>query len=566
MEQVTARRDLLLIAALVVLVAALFAGSLAVGPVVLSPADVVGGLFGRANEAANIIVREIRLPRAILSLMIGGTLGLSGAALQGLLRNPLAAPSLFGAPVGGGVRCGHGHLARYCRCAVFALPVAAIAGALVSVGLLILVAGPRASLLVLILAGLAISSLAGAGTSLALNLAPNPFAALEIAFWLLGSLEDRSMRHVWIALPFMVVGVVLLMWDRRAFRALTLGEEAAASLGFDLTWIRLRVVAGVAAAVGAGVAVAGSIGFVGLVAPHLMRPFVGYDPGRLLIPAALSGAALLTASDIVVRLIPSQEEIKVGVLTALIGAPFFIFLMHAAALRFVGSRGMNEPALSVTGLSVSLGRRTVLTDVSLSIAAGTFVAIIGPNGAGKTTLLRAIAGLVPSRGEIVVAGAPLPSLPLQVRAQRIAYLPQGHVFHWPLTVAEIVALGRLPRGAGADLSAADRSAVAAAMAETGTTEYATRPVTTLSGGERARVAMARVLATEAPIILADEPTASLDARLPDRRHRDAQAACAQFRHRGCGAARSRPLPRAMPTASWCSTADASSRTGPHAMC
>ena len=191
----------------------------------------------------------------------------------------------------------------------------------------ILVAGPRSSLLVLILAGLAISSLAGAATALALNLAPNPFAALEIAFWLLGSLEDRSMRHVLIALPFMVFGAFLLMWDRRAFRALTLGEEAAASLGFDLSRVRLRVIFGVAAAVGAGVAVAGTIGFVGLVAPHLMRPFVRYDPARLVIPAALAGAALLLAADIAVRLIPAADEIKVGVLTALIGAPFFIALI-----------------------------------------------------------------------------------------------------------------------------------------------------------------------------------------------------------------------------------------------
>jgi iron complex transport system permease protein len=132
------------------------------------------------------------------------------------------------------------------------------------------------------------------------------------------------MRHVLIALPFMAVGVALLFWDRRAFRALTLGEEAAASLGFNLTAVRLRVIAGVAAAVGAGVAVAGTIGFVGLVAPHLMRPFVRYDPARLVIPAALAGAALLLAADIAVRLIPSMEGIKVGVLTALIGAPFFI--------------------------------------------------------------------------------------------------------------------------------------------------------------------------------------------------------------------------------------------------
>jgi len=320
-------RDVLLLAVLAALVTALFLVSLAVGPVWLPAETVLSALAGQGPQAAQIIVNEIRLPRALLSVMIGGTLGLSGAALQGLLRNPLAAPSLFGAPSAVAFGAVTVIALGLVDALSFALPIAAIAGALLSVGLLILVAGPRASLLVLILAGLAISSLAGAGTSLALNLAPNPFAALEIAFWLLGSLEDRSMRHVLIALPFMIVGTVLLLVDRRAFRALTLGEEAAQSLGFDLRRVRLRVVFGVAAAVGAGVAVAGTIAFVGLVAPHLVRPLVRFDPGRLVIPAALSGAALLTAADIAVRLIPSTGEIKVGVLTALIGAPFFIALI-----------------------------------------------------------------------------------------------------------------------------------------------------------------------------------------------------------------------------------------------
>lgn len=331
------RSDALLVGALALLVLVLAVVSLAVGAVALSPLTIFGAVTGSASEAARIIVLDIRLPRTILAIFIGGTLGLSGAALQGLLRNPLAAPSLFGAPSAAAFGAVMMISLGIVDALSFALPVAAIVGALISVALLILVAGPRASLLVLILAGLAISSLAAAGTSLALNLAPNPFAALEIAFWLLGSLEDRSMRHVLIALPFMAVGIVLLAWDRSAYRALTLGEEAAASLGFDLSRVRLRVVLGVAAAVGAGVAVAGTIGFVGLVAPHIVRPFVRYDPGRLVWPAALSGAALLLAADIAVRVIPSQGEIKVGVLTSLIGAPFFIYLIMRRRYDLTGA-------------------------------------------------------------------------------------------------------------------------------------------------------------------------------------------------------------------------------------
>lgn len=169
-------------------------------------------------------------------------------------------------------------------------------------------------------------------------------------------------------------------------------------------------------------------------------------------------------------------------------------------------------ALSMANAAVSLGGRPILAGVDLSLRRGEFVAMVGPNGAGKTTLLRALAGLVPATGDLTVDTSHIARLSLAERARRIAYLPQGHVFHWPMQVADIVALGRLPRGAGADLSAADRAAIARAMEATGIAAHAERPVTTLSGGERARVALARVLATEAEIILADEPTASLDPR------------------------------------------------------
>lgn len=300
--------------------------SLGVGPVWLSPAEIVAVFTGR-HETARIIVMEIRLPRMLLALSIGGILGLSGAAMQGLLRNPLAAPSLFGAPQSAAFAAVTTISLGLNSTLSWGLPVAAIGGAFLSVFLLLAIAGRNASLLLLILAGLAIASLAGAGTALAMNLAPNPFAALEIAFWLLGSLEDRSMRHVWLALPFITAAAALLLANKNAFRALTLGEEAAQSLGVDVARLRLIVIIGVALGVGASVAVAGSIGFIGLMAPHLARSFIGHDPARLLIPSALTGQALLLAADIAVRIIPATTDIKVGVLTSIIGVPFFLWLI-----------------------------------------------------------------------------------------------------------------------------------------------------------------------------------------------------------------------------------------------
>lgn len=315
------------VAALACLTAVLFAVSLGVGPVRLSPGEVASALLGQGSEEARIIATEIRLPRAVLGLAIGAMLGLSGAALQGLLRNPLAEPALFGAPQAAAFGAVLTISLGVADVLSFALPLAAILGAFGSIFLLLVVAGRNASLLLLILAGLAVSTLAGAATALAMNLAPNPFAALEIAFWLLGSLDDRSFRHVALALPFMSAGAVLLMMGRHGFRVLTLGEEAAQSLGVRVERLRLLVVTGVALGVGASVAVAGAIGFVGLVSPHLMRPFVGHDPGRLLGPSALCGACLLLAADILVRIIPSTSDIKVGVFTAIVGVPFFLYLI-----------------------------------------------------------------------------------------------------------------------------------------------------------------------------------------------------------------------------------------------
>jgi iron complex transport system permease protein len=314
------------ICALALALSGLAALSLIIGPADLSLQETWAGL-ARGTGVEGIIVRDIRLPRMILSLSVGFMLGLSGAAMQGLLRNPLAEPAIFGAPQAAALGAVIVLYSGLADAFSFILPAAAISGAFVSVALILIVAGRSANLLTLILSGLAISSLAGAATSLAINLSPNPFAVTEIVFWLMGSFEDRSMRHVVLALPFIALGAFLLLRCGHGYRAFTLGEETAASLGVDVAVLRVMTVSGVAIGVGAGVAVSGAIGFVGLVAPHLMRPLVGHDPQRLLLPSGLAGAALLGAADVAVRLIPAATEIKVGVLTALLGVPLFLWLV-----------------------------------------------------------------------------------------------------------------------------------------------------------------------------------------------------------------------------------------------
>ena len=303
--------------------------SMLIGPSGIGFSQLLGVIGRGDDDIAWTIISEIRLPRTILAVMVGATLGLSGATLQGFLRNPLADPGLVGVSSMAALGA---VLALYTGIsAVFplALPLMAIGGGLACVVLLQGLAG-RGGMLTLILAGVAISSLAGALTSLALNLSPNPYAALEIVFWLLGSVTDRSMDHVLLAAPFMLAGWLVLAWTAPALNALTLGEEAAVSLGVDLRRTRALVVTGTALSVGAAVAVSGAIGFVGLVTPHLLRPLVGHSPARLLPASALGGALLLTAADVLVRVITPGSELRLGVATALIGAPFFIWLVIRA--------------------------------------------------------------------------------------------------------------------------------------------------------------------------------------------------------------------------------------------
>lgn len=300
------------------------------GDVAVDIFALLGWLSGDATEAAafnKILFEQIRGPRIALAALTGFVLGLSGAAIQGLFRNPLAEPGLLGASNGaalGAVAVIYSGLASTLS---FAVPLVAAMSALISVLLLLALAGRGASSLRLILAGFAVSAFAGAGIALALNLSPNYFAALEIAFWLLGAVENRSWLHVWLALPGALIGCALLLRSARALDGLALGEDVARSLGIGLTGLRLQVSIGLALAVGAVVSVTGVIGFVGLLAPHLVRPLFGALPSKTLLPAALVGAILLVLADSFIRLIPTANELKLGVLTAFLGVPLLLALL-----------------------------------------------------------------------------------------------------------------------------------------------------------------------------------------------------------------------------------------------
>ena len=311
------------LAALALLMAAV--GSLFVGRVNVSPADLISGLFARDLSLAGLVLTELRLPRAILAILVGASLGLSGAVLQGLLRNPLAEPGLLG--VSSGAALGAVISIYFGLAAAFPLatPLLGLAGAMAA-GALTFAFG-RGGTLTLILAGAAVSGLMGAFLALALNFAPSPYAAYEASLWMLGSLSEESWDHIALAAPFILVGLALLSTLGRAVDALALGETQALSLGVDLDRSRLLAVLGVGLAVGAATSVTGSIGFIGLVAPHLVRPFVGHQPSRTLLPSALLGATLLLIADVGTRLIHTNTELRLGVITSLIGAPVFFWLV-----------------------------------------------------------------------------------------------------------------------------------------------------------------------------------------------------------------------------------------------
>jgi len=325
------RRYPLLNYGLVILLLLLAMVSLRIGPVSISVSDMINALVNSQETSQtlrhNLILIELRLPRLLLAMLVGASLGISGAALQGLLRNPLAEPGLIGVSSCAGlgaVICLYFGLSTL---SMWLLPTMAMAGATLATLLLCWIGRHHAGSLTLILSGIALSSLAAALTSLALNLAPSPADVQDMVLWLLGSLNYRSFNDIQLCFPFVLTGLVLLMSCGAKLDALTLGEAEAQSLGVNLPKLQRQIIVGTALSVGACVAVTGTIGFVGLVVPHLLRRWVDYHPSRLLLSSALGGAALLLLADIALRLLSSTQEIMLGVVTALIGAPFFLILV-----------------------------------------------------------------------------------------------------------------------------------------------------------------------------------------------------------------------------------------------
>ncbi len=309
-----------MLALLWALLALSFAAALMFGEMPLSSLDV------RGNPALRVILFDIRMPRALAAALVGAALGLCGAALQGLLRNPLAEPGVLGVSASAALGATFMLYSGLATTGEWAIPAGAIGCALLATALLTAAALRIRGTATLILAGVALSSIAGALMALLMNFAPNPFSLSDMMSWLMGSVANRSMNDLTLCGVPLLLGMAILLTQRHALTALTLGEATGQSLGISLSRVRLGIILGTGLASGAAVALAGAIGFVGLVAPHVVRGFFGHDPGRTLIPSALLGAIILLWADFAARMLPTTVEIRLGVLTALIGAPFFLLI------------------------------------------------------------------------------------------------------------------------------------------------------------------------------------------------------------------------------------------------
>jgi iron complex transport system permease protein len=318
--------DRLLIPGLAVAILLALIAACLLGSVPLPPARMAAALLGQGEAGDVLVVWQVRLPRALAAFAAGSALGISGAGLQGLLRNPLAEPGVLGVSAMSALFATVALFYGLAATVPFALQLAAIAGALGATAIIAWAAPRTSSVVTLILVGVGISSFSGAIMSLLMNLAPNPFTLADMVTWMMGSVANRSLEDLALTAPFLLAGIAILVAGRRGLTALALGEEAAAGIGLNVSRQRMLVVLGAGLATGGAVALAGAIGFVGIVAPHLVRPWVGHDPARAMVPSALLAGLILVLADIAVRVFPGDTELKLGVVAALIGAPVFVLI------------------------------------------------------------------------------------------------------------------------------------------------------------------------------------------------------------------------------------------------
>jgi iron complex transport system permease protein len=329
----------LAIPALLALLVLVFLASLAFGELRLSFGQVVGAFTGDTDDIARTVVRDFRLPRALVGLAVGAALGASGAVMQAFFRNPLASPGLLGVSSGGALGAvavlalgpmlsmGLGTGLGFAAASMWALPVASVIGAFGATGAVILLAQGGAGTERLLLSGVALNALLGAGTSFLLTTTSGHFEVnAQILFWLMGGLENRSWEHVWMGVPAILAACLLLLPLGRAMNLLSLGEQSAQSLGVDVRRLRWQLIVLSTVLTALATAVAGIVGFVGLVVPHVLRLIYGPDHRRLLPYSMLGGASFLLLCDLVTRTFPLG--LRLGVVTSLIGGPFFLWLLR----------------------------------------------------------------------------------------------------------------------------------------------------------------------------------------------------------------------------------------------
>ena len=481
---------------------------------VLAGLSLIVGVGSVSDATWGSTILQLRGMRVIAACLVGCGLAIAGVVMQGLFRNPLADPGVIGTSAGavfGGMLT---VLVSYFLGAslpippVVLLPLGCVFGGMLSLWLVLGVAKRAPDNLSVLLAGVVMGMLfASLGTALNAWAQRDFELARSLMAFSFGSIDAKGFEHLLLATPLVLGGLwAALRWGP-SLDVLLSGEEEAASLGVDLKRSRRWLIIWASLPVAGAVAIGGSIPFVGLVVPHILRGLVGPLHRGLLPCAAVAGAIFTLACDIIVRSLPTQGEIPVGVISGLIGAPLFLYLMVPDP---AGGTILMAALLEAQGISVQVGAKTLLNEVDLSAESGELLSLIGPNGAGKTTLLKSLLGLIPHRGEVLINGQSLAVMTPQERARQAAYVPQFTLLSARLSGRDVVAQGRFAhRGQG--FSQRDHSAVVdRALADTDCSELSERPFAVCSGGERSRLLLARALATEAPLLLLDEPTASLD--------------------------------------------------------